>query len=49
LATAKLTHHKSQGTVQTPGDLTKAGGKIIRCEIHNLIISIWNKEKLSEE
>jgi len=29
--------------------LIKAGGRTIRCEIHKLIISIWNKEKLSEE
>jgi len=29
--------------------LIKAGGKTIRCEIHKLIISIWNKEELSEE
>jgi len=26
----------------------KAGGKTIRYEIHKLIISIWNKEELSE-
>ena len=29
--------------------MIKAGGKTIRCEIHKLIISIWNKEELSEE
>jgi len=29
--------------------LIKAGGKTIRCEIHELIIAIWNKEELSEE
>ena len=29
--------------------MIKAGGRITRCEIHTLIISIWNKEELSEE
>jgi len=30
------------------GVRVKAEGKTIRCEIHKLIISIWNKEKLPE-
>jgi len=29
--------------------LIKAGDRTIRSEIHKLIISIWNKEKLPEE
>jgi len=29
--------------------LINAGGKTIRCEIHELIIYIWNKEELPEE
>jgi len=29
--------------------LIKAWGKTIRCEIHKLIISIWNEEELPEE
>jgi hypothetical protein len=29
--------------------LIKGGGRIIRSEIHKLIISIWNKEELPEE
>jgi len=29
--------------------LIKAGGRTIRCEIHKLIISIWNKEELPDE
>jgi len=29
--------------------LIKAGGRTIRCAIHKLIISIWNKEELPEE
>jgi len=32
-----------------PSNLIKAGGKTIRCEIHKLIISIWNKEELPKE
>ena len=29
--------------------LIKAGSRTIRCEIHKLIISIWNKEELPDE
>jgi len=29
--------------------LIRAGGSIIRFEIHKLIVSIWNKEELPEE
>jgi len=29
--------------------MTKAGGMIICCEIHKLIISIWNEEELPGE
>ena len=29
--------------------MIKGGGRTIRCAIHKLIISIWNKEELSEE
>ena len=32
-----------------PVELIKAGGRTIRCAIHKLIISIWNKEELPEE
>ena len=48
LAIEKLKIHKSPGTYQIPAKLIKAGGGTIRCEIHKLIISIWNKEKLPE-
>ena len=41
--------HKSPGIDQIPAELIKAGGKTIRCEIHKLIISIWNKKELPEE
>jgi hypothetical protein len=34
---------------QIPAELVKAGSRTIRCEVHKLIISIWNKEELPEE
>jgi hypothetical protein len=43
------TSHKSPGIDQIPAELIKAGGRIIRSEIHKLIISIWNKKELPEE
>jgi hypothetical protein len=48
MAIKKLKRHKSPGIDQIPAELIKAGGRIIRSEIHKLIISIWNKEELSE-
>jgi hypothetical protein len=45
----KLKCHKSQGIDQIPAELIKAGGRTIRCAIHKLIISVWNKEELPEE
>jgi hypothetical protein len=49
LAIEKLKSHKSPGIDQIPSELIKAGGGTIRGAIHKLIISIWNKEELSEE
>jgi hypothetical protein len=49
LATDKLKRHKSPGIDQIPAELIKVGGRTISCEIHKLIISIWNKEELPEE
>jgi len=49
LATEKLKSHKSPGIDQIPAELIKAGGGTIRCAIHKLFISIWNKEELPEE
>ena len=49
LAIEKLKNHKSPGIDQIPAELIKAGGMTIRCAIHKLIISIWNKEELPEE
>jgi len=48
LAIEKLKSHKSPGIDQIPAELIKAGGRAIRCAIHKLIISIWNREKLPE-
>jgi hypothetical protein len=45
-AIEKLKSHKSPGIDQIPAEFITAGGRTIRCEIHKLIISIWNKEEL---
>jgi hypothetical protein len=49
LAIEKLKSHKSPGIDQIPAELINSGGRIICFEIHYHIISIWNKEELSEE
>jgi len=49
LAIETLKSHKPPGIDQIPAELIKAGGRIIRYEIHKLINPIWNKEKLSKE
>jgi len=49
LAIEKLKSHKSPGTGHIPAELIKAWGRTIPSGIHELIISIWNKEKLPEE
>jgi hypothetical protein len=49
MAIGKLRSHKSPGVDQIPAELIKAEGRIIRSEIHKLIISIWSKEELPEE
>ena len=46
LAIGKLKSHKSPGTDEIPAELIKAGGGKICGEIHKLITSVWNKEKL---
>ena len=49
LAIEKLKNYKSPGTDQIPAEMIKAGGKRICCDIHKLIISVWNKEELPDE
>ena len=49
LAIEKLKSHKSPSIDPIPVELIKAEGRTICCEIHKLIISIWNKEELPEE
>jgi hypothetical protein len=49
LAIDKLKSHKSLGIDQIPAELIKAESRTISCEIHKLILSIWNKEELPEE
>jgi hypothetical protein len=49
MAIEKLKRHKLPGTDQIPAKLIKAGGRIIRSEIHTLIISTWNKKELPEQ
>jgi hypothetical protein len=34
-----------QNTRSNSSKMIKAVGKTIRCEIHKLIISVWNKEE----
>jgi len=48
MASVKLKRHKSPGIDQIWAELIKAGGGTVCPEIHKLIKSIWNKEKLSE-
>ena len=49
MAIEKLKSHKSPGIDQIQAELITAGCRTIRCEMHKLIISIWNKEELPEE
>ena len=49
LAIDKLKGHKSPGIDQIPVELIKVVGRTLCLEIHKLITSIWEKEKLPEE
>ena len=49
MAIEKLKRYKSPGIDQIPAEMIKAGGRIIRPEIHQLINSIWNTEEMPEE
>jgi hypothetical protein len=44
----KLKRHETPSIDQIPVELIKAGGRIIRYEIRQLMNSIWNKEELPE-
>jgi hypothetical protein len=48
-AIEEMKSHILPGNCQIPSELIKAGSKTIFSEIHELIISIWNKEELPEE
>ena len=45
----KKLRQKLPGIDQILAELIKAGGRIIRSEIHKLINSIWSKEELPED
>jgi hypothetical protein len=48
MAVVKLKRHKSPGIDQIPAELIKAGSRTIRSEIHKLVNSILNTEKLQK-
>jgi hypothetical protein len=47
IAIAKLKKYKSAGSYQLPAKLIQAGGEILLPEIHILIHSVWNKERIA--
>jgi hypothetical protein len=49
VAIGKLKSYKSPGVDQIPAEQIQAGGEPLRSEIHELIMSIWNKEELSHQ
>jgi hypothetical protein len=49
IAIGKLKSYKSLGTDQILVELIKARGETLCSEIHKLICSIWNKEKLPQQ
>jgi hypothetical protein len=49
IAIEKLKMYKSPGSYQIPAELIQAGGEILRCNIHKLINSVWNNEKLPDQ
>jgi hypothetical protein len=46
---AKLKRYKSPGSDQIPAEMIQAGGELLLSEIHKLINSVWNKEKLPDQ
>jgi hypothetical protein len=49
MATGNLKTHKSPGIDQIPAEFIKLEGRTIRCEIHKLTNSIWNKKEMPED
>jgi len=49
MATEKLKDTNHQILIKFPAELIKAGGRTFCSEIQQLINSIWNKDKLTEE
>jgi len=49
MANEKIKRHKAPGVDLIPAELIKSGGRTLRCEIHKLINSVWNKEGFPEE
>jgi hypothetical protein len=49
MAVGNVRRHKSPDTDQIPAELIKARGRTICSEIHKLINSTWNKEKLPKK
>ena len=49
LAIENLKSRKSPGIDQIATEFIKAGGRTTHSAIHQLIISLWNKEKFPEE
>jgi hypothetical protein len=49
VAIRKLKRYKAPGSDQFPAELIQAGGETLRCDIHKLIILIWNKEELTHQ
>jgi hypothetical protein len=48
-AIGKLKSYKTLGIDQIPAELNKAESETLCSEIHKLICSIWNKEKLPQQ
>jgi hypothetical protein len=49
IAIAKLKNYKSPGSDEIPAELIQGGDEILLCEIHKLIISVWNKQELPNQ
>ena len=45
---SRLTRYTSPGTDQIPVEVIKAGNRTIHSEIHKVINSIWNNQKLPQ-